>query len=89
MAQRPYEISLWTYNDRFLSVLVASDAPKLKEGYEPHWYDGINGEKKLTFTIPIKYFSAETGEFINNEKWYDELRQTNSLANEKKIKLIF
>ena len=89
MVQRPYEISLWTYNDRFLSVLVASDAPKLKEGYEPRWYDGINGEKKLTFTIPIKYFSTEDDSFIDNEKWYNELKQSNSLANEKKVKLIF
>ena len=89
MAKRPYEISLWSHNDRFLSILTSSDAPSLGSAYDPHWYDGINGEKKLTFTIPIKYFDPQTNEFVNNEKWYNELKQSHTLANEKKVKLIF
>lgn len=89
MAKRPYEISLWSHSDILLAVLLTSDTSMPGGGYDPRWYDGLNGEKKLTFTIPIKYFVEDTGEFINNEKWYNELKTSHSLANEKKIKLIF
>lgn len=89
MAKRPYEISLWTHNDRFLSTLLTSEASIDGEGFEPHFYDGITGEKKLSFTMPIKYLNRDTNELVNNEKWYDELRKTHVLANEKKVKLIF
>lgn len=89
MAKRPYEVSLWTHHDTFISVLASSETPKLGEGYEARQYDGVNGEKKLTFTIPIKYYDRDTNEFVNNEKWYNAARKDKSLANEKKVKLIF
>ena len=75
MAKRPYEVSLWTHHDTFISVLASSETPKLGEGYETRQYDGVNGEKKLTFTIPIKYYDRNTNEFVNNEKWYNAARK--------------
>ena len=75
MATRPYEISLWSHNDNFISILTSSESPKLDEGYETHWFNGINGEKKLSFTIPIKVFNKETNEWVDNERWYNSLKQ--------------
>ena len=89
MTLRPYEISLWTYNDNFITILTSSDSSSFGETYENTWEDNINGEGKLTFTIPIIYRSPLTGEVVTNEKWYDELKKEKLLANEKKVKLIF
>ena len=84
-----YEISLWTFNDKFVSVLASSDVPHKGNAYLPKRYSGLNGESKLSFTLPLKYYDADLGEWVTNEKWYDELKNSNSLANGRKVKLIF
>lgn len=84
-----YEISLWDNQDRFIETLVSSQKSYVKEGHSPSLTKNTNGEVKLNFTIPIIYYDKESKSFINNELWYNKLKQQGILANEKRVKLIF
>ena len=54
-----YEISLWTHNDQFITVLGANGAYYLSEAYQPEYNYKTDGEEILKFTIPIKYIVRE------------------------------
>lgn len=84
-----YEISLWTHNDIFLSVLAQSGDLYRNGAYNPVLKMSTNGEVKLTFTIPVVIYNKETGQLEDNSLWYNQLRNDNSLANEKRVKCIF
>lgn len=89
MVWETYEISLWTHNDEFISILAQSGKYYLKEGFNPIFKQTTSGEMSLSFTIPIIIFNKDKNEWENNSLWYDNLRKTNQLANEQKVKLIF
>lgn len=89
MAKRPYEISLWTYTDKFISVLVDSKSPTYNSAHTPRRRRNVDGTHTLTFSIPIRVLDLETGKMVDNTLWYSNLRKEKQLAPEKKIKLIF
>lgn len=59
MIYNNYEISLWTHNDNFSTILGASSAYYLAEAYSPVYNYKTDGEETLKFTIPIKYIIRE------------------------------
>lgn len=89
MAWSNYEISLWTHRDEFLSVLVQSGQWYSKEAVNPIYKASANGEISVNFSIPIIIYNKENKQWVDNSLWYNKLRNENSLANEKKVKLIF
>lgn len=84
-----YEISLWTHNDIFVSVLARSGDYYHKEGHTPILKMTTTGEINLNFTIPIVVYDIDSGKLIDNSLWYTESKAGGSLANEKRVKCIF
>lgn len=82
---RPYEISLWTLQDSFISVLKPLNvdfqgqliAPKLSLK---------NNVATLNFSIPAKYRN-ESGKLVDNPLWYN-ISKGYLLVNLRKIKVI-
>lgn len=82
---RPYEISLWTLQDSFISVLKPLNvdfqgqliAPKLSLK---------NNVATLNFSIPAKYRN-ESGKLVDNPLWYN-VSKGYLLVNLRKIKVI-
>lgn len=84
---RSYEISIWTLQDSFITVLKPANlAPKgvIQEG-EMTLKD--DGENTISFKIPM-YIQNDMGEVIENPIWYSTLNG-NIIAGMRKIKLIF
>lgn len=84
---RPYEIGIYTQNDKLVVVLASSDG-FINQGYNPILTNSRTEEKKLTFDLPIIYLTPQ-GQLVNNQLWYDELRGKDILKKDAKIKLIF
>lgn len=83
---RPYELSVWTLNDDFVTVLKAMD-----NDYLGTIQDGIvaltdDGTQELTFSIPM--YIRDNGELIENPIW-EKVYANSPLLNLHKIKVIF
>jgi len=83
---RNYEVSIWTLQDSFITVLKP-----LNLEHKGAIQDGKitlkdDGENTISFSIPM--YIREKGEFIENPLWYN--RQEGFLiANLRKLKVIF
>ena len=89
MVWETYEISLWTHDDKFISILAQSSKYYAREAFNPIFKINTNGEINLSFTIPIIIFNKETNTWEDNTLWYNTLKNNHSLSNEQKVKLIF
>ena len=83
---RPYEISLWTLQDSFITVLKPIGLSNRGQIETPKCRTKNDGTQELNFSIPMYY--RENGVLIENPIWYNT-RNGNLLANMRKIKLIF
>lgn len=83
---RPYEISLWTLQDAFISVLKPLDNLQAGQIETPKCSIKDDGTQELTFSIPA-YFH-QNGELTENPIWYNTLNG-NLIVNMRKLKLIF
>lgn len=80
---RPYEISLWTLQDSFITVLARSGEGQIET---PKCSLKNDGTQELSFSLPM--YIREKGELVENPIWYsykDELL----IENMRKLKLIF
>ena len=82
---RNYEISIWTLQDDFITVLKFADM-----GYKGQVQDGelilnVDGTQEFSFSIPMYY--TLNGTLIENPAWYNYINGT-IVANMRKIKLI-
>lgn len=84
--KRSYEVSIWTLQDEFITVLKPCNVENLgrleNKELELNADDGIN---KYSFSIPMYIY--EGTERIENPIWYNTLNG-NIIANMRKIKVI-
>ena len=83
---RSYEISIWTLQDRFLSVLKWSTMDQKGQIQEPEVILRDDGTEELSFTIPKFYWVG--AEKIPNPMWL-HLQDQPLEANMHKLKVIF
>lgn len=83
---RSYEVSLWTLQDSFITVLKWSDIEQKGRIEEPQMMLNIDGTQEFTFSIPM-YFNFH-GQMIENPNWYTT-RNGNIMASMRKVKVIF
>ena len=84
---RNYEVSIWTLQDRFLSVLKPYDVEIKGQLQEPKFSIKDDGTEEFSFSIPMYYMNAE-GRRIQNPLWVNKING-NLVAALRKIKLIF
>ena len=84
---RPYEISLWTLQDSFITVLKSADVSSRGQIETPKCLVKDDGTQELNFSIPM-YYRNEEGEFIENPVWHDVINGS-LIVNLRKLKLIF
>ena len=87
MVNRPYEISLWTLQDGFISILGSNEL----EHYRGRMSNGeivlkTDGTESFSAKIPMHIFNGK--KLVDNPLWYDYKRGL-LLANLRKIKVIF
>ena len=83
---RTYEVSLWTLQDDFITVLKPTNADHKGQISEPSSNLNTDGTQELSFSIPMYLY--EGAERIENPIWYNTLNG-NLIINLRKIKVIF
>ena len=83
---RSYEISIWTLQDRFLSVLKWANMSQKGQLQDPEMTLRDDGTEELTFTIPKFYWSGP--DKIPNPMWL-QVKKEPIEANMHKLKVIF
>ena len=80
---RSYEVSIWTLQDDFITVLKPSDLENKGQIEEGIARMNVDGTRELNFRIPMY---IEPG--VENPAWYN-VRKGFIIANMRKIKVIF
>lgn len=83
---RSYEVSLWTLQDEFITVLKWSDVEQKGRIESPKMKLNIDGTQELTFNIPMYY--RINGKLEINPNWYN-VENGSLIASTRKIKVIF
>lgn len=83
---RPYEISLWTLQDSFITVLKPFGLSHKGQIETPKCLIKNDGTQELSFKIPMYY--RQEGKFIENPIWYNVINGA-LIVNLRKLKLIF
>ena len=83
---RSYEVSLWTLQDTFITVLKWSDVEQRGRIENPKMTLSTDGTQNFEFSIPMYIWL--NGERIENPNWYT-IHDGNLLAATRKIKVIF
>ena len=66
---RDYEVSVWTLQDEFLTVLKPRQADTRKFLDEPQIKLNVDGTEEFTFSVPMYIY--EGTERIENPIWYN------------------
>ena len=82
---RSYEVSLWTLQDEFITVLKWSDTEQKGRVEKPIMTINIDGTQNFECTIPM-YINFH-GQIIENPNWYTT-RNGNLITDLRKIKVI-
>lgn len=82
---RNYEISIWTLQDDFITVLKYSDIEHKGQVQEGELKLNVDGTQSLSFTIPMHLY--KNNQLIENPIWYNYINGT-IIANMRKIKVI-
>lgn len=83
---RSYEVSLWTLQDEFITVLKWSDVEQKGRIESPKMILNIDGTEKFNFKIPMYY--RYNGRLIENPNWYNT-KNGNLMVDLRKTKVIF
>ena len=84
---RSYEISIWTLQDSFITILKAFNLEHKGQIMEPNMVLKDDGDNRFSFKIPM-YIRNNQNQFIENPLWYDTING-NILVDLRKIKVIF
>ena len=82
---RSYEVSLWTLQDEFITVLKWSDAEHIGRIEKPIMTLNVDGTQTFECTIPM--YIRYNGELIENPNWH--LKNEFTILNLRKMKVIF
>ena len=83
---RPYELSIWTLQDEFITVLKWSEIENRGQIQNGELELVDDGTEKLSFSIPLWYY--DNGVKIKNPLWVD-VNNNSIIPNMHKLKLIF
>ena len=83
---RPYEISVWTLQDSFLTTLKIPELRTRGHIEEPQMRLKTDGTEEIEFKVPMYY--RDKGETIENPLWYD-IKHGLLLVGLRKLKVIF
>ena len=83
---RSYEVSLWTLQDEFITVLKWSDVEQKGRIESPKLTLNVDGTQKFTFSIPMWY--NIDGVIQDNPNWYT-VEQGQLIMGLRKVKVIF
>ena len=83
---RSYEVSLWTLQDEFITVLKWSDVEQKGRIESPKLTLNVDGTQKFTFSIPMWY--NINGVIQDNPNWYT-VEQGQLIMGLRKVKVIF
>ena len=83
---RNYEVSIWTLQDSFISVLKQSNLENKGQIQDPNMTLKNDGTLEFTFSLPMYIYKGPTR--FENPIWYN-VRNGNLIANMRKIKVIF
>lgn len=84
---RPYEMSLWTLQDSFITILKPIGGLFQGQIITPKISLKNDNTQILSFSIPM-YYRNDKGELVENPLWYNTTNG-NLLVNLRKIKVIF
>lgn len=84
---RDYEVSVWTIQDSFISVLKPSGLESKGQIFDVSMTLKDDGENKFSFKLPM-YIKDDFGNIIENPLWHDT-RNGTILINLRKLKVIF
>lgn len=84
---RPYEMSLWTLQDSFITILKPIEGLFQGQIITPKISLKNDNTQILSFSIPM-YYRNDKGELVENPLWYNTTNG-NLLVNLRKIKVIF
>ena len=93
---RSYEVSLWTLQDRFITVLKWSDVEQKGRIENPKMTLNIDGTSTFKFSVPMyyriynhpDYEYSKAGELVENPNW-STIQEPNVIKGLRKIKVIF
>lgn len=83
---RNYEVSIWTLQDSFITILKQSNLENMEKIQEPKITLKDDGESNFSFKIPMYILQGD--KWIENPIWYTT-HNGNIIANMRKIKVIF
>ena len=83
---RNYEVSIWTLQDSFITVLKQFNLDNREKIQEPSMTLKDDGENTFSFKIPM--YILENGKFVENPIWYTT-QNGNIIVGMRKIKVIF
>ena len=84
---RSYEVSIWTLQDSFITVLKPSNLEPKGQIQNPSMKLKDSNDDTFSFRIPM-YLNTMDGSFIENPIWFTT-RNGNIIADMRKIKVIF
>ena len=82
---RNYEVSIWSLQDDFITVLKYSDIEHKGQTQDGELISNVDGTQELSFKIPMYLF--RDGQKIENPVWYNYTSGI-IVANMRKIKVI-
>lgn len=85
-SRRNYEVSIWSLQDEFITVLKATNIDYKNILTTPKVKILTDGTQEISFSIPMYLY--ENGERKENPIWYNT-RNGNLIINMRKIKVIF
>ena len=85
---RSYEVSIWTLQDDFITVLKYANVENKGQIQDGKAKFNVDGTQELTFTIPMYLYNYQTNILEENPIWYNT-RNGNIAIDMRKIKLIF
>lgn len=83
---RKYEISIWTLQDSFITVLKHSDIENKGQIQDPDFSAKNDGTLEFSFSLPMYYYIDNKR--IENPLWYNVINGI-LIADMRKIKVIF
>lgn len=89
--KRNFSLSLWDHEDNFLCNLKSANLDFKGQSFNENFIENINGEKSLTFSIPMYIFdieNSETGTKTTDKKYFKQNEIWNYIYNEQKIRYI-
>ena len=81
--KRNFSLSIWDHKDNFICNLKSANSDSEGQSYNENFIENVNGEKTLSFSIPMYIFSYDKDNFNfePNEAWLQ-------IKNEQKIRYI-